>query len=76
MVSKKKTTKSGKKKSFKTGDIWYDPLLAESYLIIRKYKNGLRIKWLHKELTQLVSLEECSKDRFVRTISSLEKELL
>lgn len=76
MVSKKKITKNGKRKSFKGGDIWYDPNLAESYLIIRKCKNGLRIKWLHKELTQSVSLEECSEDRFVRTISSLEKELL
>lgn len=76
MVSKKKTTKSGKKKSFKTGDIWYDPLLEEYYLIIRKHRTSLHIKWLHKDLTQLVTFDECSHDSFVKKISSLEKELL
>lgn len=76
MVSKKKSTKSGKRKSFKTGDVWYDPILGECYLIIKKHRSSLYIKWLHKDLTQLVSFEECSQDSFTRTISSLEKELL
>lgn len=76
MVSKKKSTKSGKKRSFKTGDVWYDPLLEEFYLITKKHKQELQIKWLHKDLTQSVSFQECSHDRFIRTISSLEKELL
>ncbi len=76
MVSKKKSTKSGKKKSFKAGDIWYDPLLEEFYLITKKYKQELQIKWLHKDLTQSVSFQECEHDTFTRTISSLEKELL
>lgn len=76
MVSKKKTTKNGKRKSFKTGEVWFDPQLGESYLILRKSKTSLYIKWLHKDLTQLVSFDECSRDTFTRTISSLEKELL
>lgn len=76
MVSKKKSTKSGKKKNFKIGDIWYDPLLEEFYLITKKYKTELYIKWLHKDLEQLVSFEECSHDSFVRKISTLERELL
>jgi hypothetical protein len=76
VVSKKKTTKSGKKRSFKSGDIWYDPIIQEFYLITKKYKTELQIKWLHKDLTQQVSFQECLEDTFVRTISSLEKELL
>lgn len=76
VVSKKKTTKNGKRKSFKTGDIWFDPDLGECYLILKKSRTSLHIKWLHKDLIQLVSFEECSRDTFTRTISSLEKELL
>lgn len=76
VVLKKKSMRNVRRRNFKSGDVWYDPLIQEFYLILKKYKTELRIKWLHKDLTQTVKSEHCSEDSFIRTISSLERELL
>jgi len=81
---RKKIMKDGKKSndvSPKFGEVWYDPMLGESYVVISKRMRNsvIFIRWMSTVWDGddiEVHIASCEQDRFVRKLSSLEKELL
>jgi hypothetical protein len=69
--------KSGEKKNFEVGDIWFDDQASECYLILHYEDRFITIKWLNVYGSEMsVPDYYCNGDKFIRKISSLEKELL
>lgn len=82
---RKKIMKNGNKTSgtHKFGEVWYDPLLAEFYVVVskRKINKTIYIQWIGPDWSYStprieVTLNCCDDDRFIRLMSSLERELL
>lgn len=65
------------KVKLKRWSIWFDPQLSDYYVILRVYKDTVRILWLYSDLQPYtINIRGCDGDEYVRTLTPLEKELL
>ena len=69
--------KSGKMNKAKAGELWYDPILNDIYLVLKVYRKTKKYKivWIEDLTETFVHFEDCEMDSFVRKLSKLEAEL-
>jgi hypothetical protein len=65
-----------KRKLFKKWSVWYDTFLFEEYVVLDILGEEIRIMWMKSNSTSEINILYCKYDKFVRFLSSLEKELL